>query len=140
MPRLVASISAAPRGAPCVAAVPAMLGLPSAIVVRSTISVGLSVSAFAASSAASMALRLVPSATARVCHPYPSKRRRWSVAVARSVAPSIVIRLSSKIQVSLPSLWCPAISAASCEIPSIRSPSEQIAQVRWSTISCPGRL
>jgi hypothetical protein len=52
----------------------------------------------------------------------------------------MVISLSSKIQRSFPSRWCPAISAASWEIPSIRSPSEQKAQVKWSTTVCPGRL
>ena len=124
---LVAAISSGPRGAPWVDADPAMLGLPSAMVVRRTISEGRSVSALATASAASMASTSVPSSTVRVCHPYPLKRRAWSVAVARSVDPSIVMRLSSKIQISLPSRWWPAISAASCEMPSIRSPSEHSA-------------
>ena len=32
------------------------------------------------------------------------------------------------------------MEAASCEMPSIRSPSEQMNQVRWSTIAWPSRL
>ena len=66
---LVAAISSAPRGAPCVSAVPAMLGLPSAIVVVITISEGRSVSARAAARAASMSTMSVPSSTCSVCQP-----------------------------------------------------------------------
>ncbi len=41
---------------------------------------------------------------------------------------------------SLPSSRCPATDAASCEAPSIMSPSLQKTYVKWSMISCPGSL
>jgi hypothetical protein len=52
----------------------------------------------------------------------------------------MVMWLSSYSRVSLPSRRNPAIDDASPLIPSITSPSEQNAQVRWSTTWWPGRL
>ena len=55
------------------------------------------------------------------------------VGVASSVAPSIVMWLSSKTQISRPSPRWPASEAASWLTPSIKQPSPAITHVWWST-------
>ena len=82
------------------------------------------------------------------CRPPPAapasrsaaKRVGTSSPNGRFVGPSRLMWLSSQIPISRSSPRKPAIEAASCEMPSIRSPSEQMNQVRWSTTSWPGRL
>ncbi len=74
------------------------------------------------------------------CQPYASNRRIWSAERASSERPSMVMWLSSQIHVSLPSFWCPASSAASWLMPSIRSPSEHSAHVLWLDDLVPGAV
>ena len=88
--------SASPSGAPCASAVSCLLGLPKPMLVRTITRVGRSRSAKAISIAAESPARSVfPSATFSTFHPYARKRPAASSRKARSVDPSIVIRLSS---------------------------------------------
>ena len=97
--------------------------------VRVTMSDGRSDSALARSIARSMASRSFTSAMCCTCQPYASKRSAASSLHEMSVPPSIVMWLLSKNPMSLPSFWWPANEAASCEMPSIRSPSLAMNQV-----------
>ena len=56
--------------------------------------------------------------------PADLKRFTWSTESAIEVGPSIEMPLSSYSTISLLSFQCPAIAIASCDTPSIRSPSE----------------
>ena len=81
-------------------------------------------SARAASMAASMAARSLPSSTRWVCQPYASNRFGTSSDQAIAVGPSSWTWLSSYSTTSLPRRRWPARLAASELIPSWRSPSE----------------
>ena len=72
---LVRRTSSAPSGAPWASAVSRLVGAGSAMWVRSTIRVGPRRLGAAASSAAAMAARSLPSPTRTTCQPYASKRR-----------------------------------------------------------------
>jgi hypothetical protein len=108
--------------------------------VRSAISVGRPSPSAASASAASMASTSLPSSTRSTRQPYASNRARTSSPNDRSVGPSRLMWLSSQIPMSRSRPRKPAMEAASCEMPSIRSPSEQMNHVRWSMIAWPSRL
>ena len=88
-----AATSSAPSGAPCEAAVPALVGAPSAMVVRQETSDGRG-SASAASMARAMSSGSWPS-QAVVCQPQASKRPAGSSDMASAVGPSMEMPLSS---------------------------------------------
>ena len=91
----VSLISSLPSGSPCALLVSARFGLPKPMIVRTTMSDGRAVSAFAASIAASIAARSLMSATCCTCQPYASNRIPASSVYVSSVGPSIVMWLSS---------------------------------------------
>ena len=126
----MAASSAAPRGAPCAIDLPSLVGAPKPMRVRAAMSVGRS-DARAADRAQSMAAGSWPS-TASVVQFEASNRLRWSSELETDGAPLIVVWLSSKIRVSLASSRWPASESASWLTPSIRQPSPQNTQVRWS--------
>ena len=72
--------------------------------------------------------------------PYAAKRAGTSSLNERSVGPSRLMWLSSQMPMSLSRPRKPASDAASWEMPSMRSPSEQMNQVRLPKITLPGRL
>ena len=95
----VALISSAPNADPCEPAVPCALGAGQAITECIRINVGLVVSCFAATIAASSATRstlpVASAATSMTCHPYARYLAATSSVKALWVSPSIEILLSS---------------------------------------------
>ena len=116
------AISAAPRGAPCAAAVPALVGAPKAID-------GAAGDERSAGRSRGRARSRRRSRRCRGRRPRrcPSRRRRSARARRRrsasAVAPSIEIWLSSHSTISRPRRRCPASEIASCDRPSMRQPS-----------------
>ena len=96
---LVALISSSPNAEPCEPAVPCALGAGHAITDFMRIKVGLPVSFFAATIAASSAARstfpFAAAATSMTCQPYARYRADTSSVNALCVSPSIEMRLSS---------------------------------------------
>ena len=115
-------ISSAPSGEPCDDDLPALVGAPKPMVVLQAMSVGLS-DVCALVSAAAIAFWSWPS-TRTAFQPDASKRFTWSVESDSDRAPSIEMPLSSNSTINFDSFRWPASAMASCEMPSIRSPSE----------------
>ncbi len=120
--------SVAPSAEPCTAAVPALVGAPKPMMVRQAISVGFLLRV-ANDSAAITCAGSWPS-TRLVAQPCAANRFTTSSETASAVSPSIEMWLSSYSTVSLFSRRCPARPIASWLMPSIRSPSEAMTQVR----------
>ena len=91
---LTLAISSSPRGAPCVSAVPALLGEPNPMTVLQSIKDGLS-DAFASVIAFEMASASWPSTPSMTCHPYDLNLVQTSSSNQSSTSPSIEIPLSS---------------------------------------------
>ena len=70
----------------------------------------------------------------------PGTASPTSSLLARLVGPSMVMWLSSKTQISLPSRRWPASEAASWLMPSIMQPSPAMTNVWWSCASSPNRV
>ena len=118
------AISSAPSGAPCAAAVPALVGAPKAMIVRQAIRLGRSLSLGAPDRGGDR----VGDPGRRPARPpshAPRNRATWSSETARLVGPSIEIELSSHSTISLLSRRWPASDIASWLMPSIRQPSPQ---------------
>ena len=115
-------LGGAQSGAPCAAAVPALVGAPKAMVVRQAMSEGRS-SLLRARERGGDGVGVVAVDAIRSPSRAAAKRASWSSEVASAVAPSIEMRLSSHSTISRPSRRCPASEIASCEMPSIRQPS-----------------
>ena len=87
--------SSGPRGSPWALAVSWRVGQPKQMLVRTAMREGRPVSWRAAAMARAMAATSLPSATSWVCQPQAAKRARRSSVKARSVLPSMEMRLSS---------------------------------------------
>ena len=92
---LVARTSSSPSADPWAAPVFCLFGAGQPMIVRSTISDGRPVSAWATASARSTAARSSPSSTCCTCQPYASYRVPTSSVNAMAVLSSIEIRLAS---------------------------------------------
>ena len=132
-----ASDSVCPSGLPLQAAVPALFGAAKPMMVRQAISVGF-FDRSASDSAAKIWAGSCPS-TRFVAQPSALNRFNWSSDDASAAGPSSETLLSSHSTVSFSSRKCPARPAASWLMPSIRSPSEAMTHVRWSTRLLPNR-